>query len=116
MTSLRNVNIRKNSAQKIPATFGTLNFLIQLRYQTISSFTVPEPSVLFQSRNMGHYTCMSPAPFLLQRKQPKRSAIDLVVLRTMAATWRSWNIASATQQMTSFFDTIDKKTDKKLTK
>jgi hypothetical protein len=55
MTAFRNVNIRKTSAQKIPATLGTLYFLQQLRYQTISSFTAPELWVLFQSRNMGHY-------------------------------------------------------------
>jgi hypothetical protein len=76
MTSFRNVNIRKNSPQKIPATSGTLNSLLQLRYQTISSFTAPQPWSLFQSRNMGHY--MSAATFLLQRKQRACSVLDLV--------------------------------------
>jgi hypothetical protein len=46
MTSFQNVNIRKISPQKVPATFGTLNVLLQLRYQTISSFTAPEFWVL----------------------------------------------------------------------
>jgi hypothetical protein len=55
MTSSRNLNIRKTSQQKIPATFGTLNFLLQLRYQTTSSFTAPKLWVLFQSQNRGHY-------------------------------------------------------------
>jgi hypothetical protein len=33
----------------IPATFGTLHFLLQLHYQAISSFTTPELWVLFQA-------------------------------------------------------------------
>jgi hypothetical protein len=68
--------------------FSTNNF----RYQTISSFTAPEPWILFQSRKMDHY--LSAATFLPRRKQRACSVLDLVVLRTMAATRRSWNIAS----------------------